>query len=144
YALREPRFEVAAIASVAGNIGLARTTDNALRLAAVVGAEVPVWQGAAQPVEGAGRHEEAIHGADGLGGVTLPAPLASPLPEAVARLAALLNAEPAGSVTILALAPLTNLALLARDHQAAFGRLRSEEHTSELQSRENLVCRLLL
>src|SRR5690606_39592116 len=27
---------------------------------------------------------------------------------------------------------------------AAFGFLRSEEHTSELQSRENLVCRLLL
>src|SRR5690606_40071287 len=26
----------------------------------------------------------------------------------------------------------------------AFGVLRSEEHTSELQSRENLVCRLLL
>src|SRR5690606_40665014 len=26
----------------------------------------------------------------------------------------------------------------------ALGRLRSEEHTSELQSRENLVCRLLL
>src|SRR5207302_10916662 len=26
----------------------------------------------------------------------------------------------------------------------ADGRLRSEEHTSELQSRENLVCRLLL
>src|SRR5436309_10820541 len=25
-----------------------------------------------------------------------------------------------------------------------FGELRSEEHTSELQSRENLVCRLLL
>src|SRR5690606_41850141 len=33
-------------------------------------------------------------------------------------------------------------------HQAAFfwlkSRARSEEHTSELQSRENLVCRLLL
>src|SRR5690606_41023629 len=27
---------------------------------------------------------------------------------------------------------------------AAGGRIRSEEHTSELQSRENLVCRLLL
>src|SRR5690606_39644177 len=27
---------------------------------------------------------------------------------------------------------------------AAFGKIRSEEHTSELQSRENLVCRLLL
>src|SRR5690606_41474927 len=29
------------------------------------------------------------------------------------------------------------------NHQP-FGTLRSEEHTSELQSRENLVCRLLL
>src|SRR5690606_41311654 len=28
--------------------------------------------------------------------------------------------------------------------QQAVGPLRSEEHTSELQSRENLVCRLLL
>src|SRR5690606_41239562 len=29
-------------------------------------------------------------------------------------------------------------------HAVAFDRPRSEEHTSELQSRENLVCRLLL
>src|SRR2546427_3658199 len=33
--------------------------------------------------------------------------------------------------------------LLARQSQAARG-LRSEEHTSELQSQSNLVCRLLL
>src|SRR5690606_40974230 len=31
-----------------------------------------------------------------------------------------------------------------RMHRAAIMRARSEEHTSELQSRENLVCRLLL
>src|SRR5690606_41103104 len=33
-----------------------------------------------------------------------------------------------------------------KDHQVStsFERVRSEEHTSELQSRENLVCRLLL
>src|SRR5690606_41511498 len=31
-----------------------------------------------------------------------------------------------------------------RHFLSAAGRLRSEEHTSELQSRENLVCRLLL
>src|SRR5690606_41530208 len=36
--------------------------------------------------------------------------------------------------------------LAAADHPAQHRRLpgRSEEHTSELQSRENLVCRLLL
>src|SRR5207302_7195047 len=34
---------------------------------------------------------------------------------------------------------------LGCDHRRCAGhRLRSEEHTSELQSRENLVCRLLL
>src|SRR5690606_41957850 len=32
----------------------------------------------------------------------------------------------------------------ARRRTSAGGRRRSEEHTSELQSRENLVCRLLL
>src|SRR5690606_41037195 len=31
-----------------------------------------------------------------------------------------------------------------RDHARLNRRVRSEEHTSELQSRENLVCRLLL
>src|SRR2546428_10166482 len=36
--------------------------------------------------------------------------------------------------------PLVHLDL----HQRAAGELRSEEHTSELQSRSDLVCRLLL
>src|SRR5690606_39801857 len=31
-----------------------------------------------------------------------------------------------------------------KERRVAFEHLRSEEHTSELQSRENLVCRLLL
>src|SRR2546427_7038442 len=33
---------------------------------------------------------------------------------------------------------------LAGDRHAAVAHLRSEEHTSELQSQSNLVCRLLL
>src|SRR3712207_9110613 len=33
---------------------------------------------------------------------------------------------------------------LHHDHSGAVGSLRSEEHTSELQSRQYLVCRLLL
>src|SRR5690606_41844762 len=34
--------------------------------------------------------------------------------------------------------------VLKENRQLAFDDYRSEEHTSELQSRENLVCRLLL
>src|SRR5690606_41828409 len=33
---------------------------------------------------------------------------------------------------------------IVRERRVAPGAVRSEEHTSELQSRENLVCRLLL
>src|SRR5690606_40045842 len=37
-----------------------------------------------------------------------------------------------------------NLPLVSNPNRDAVARERSEEHTSELQSRENLVCRLLL
>src|SRR3712207_8673260 len=35
-------------------------------------------------------------------------------------------------------------ALIWKGRKTAFGAIRSEEHTSELQSRQYLVCRLLL
>src|SRR5690606_40541086 len=36
------------------------------------------------------------------------------------------------------------LTLMKAENDSIIAKLRSEEHTSELQSRENLVCRLLL
>src|SRR3712207_7904215 len=41
-------------------------------------------------------------------------------------------------------APLTSLPYFLRCEVAGFAEARSEEHTSELQSRQYLVCRLLL
>lgn len=123
YALAESKFDVQAITSVAGNIGLERTTENAGRLLAVMGAELPVFMGAERPLSGPGRNEAAIHGADGLGGVVLPDPRSAPLPDAVGFMARMLQDAPIGTLTILALAPLSNLALLAREHPAAFARL---------------------
>src|SRR5436309_6336057 len=40
--------------------------------------------------------------------------------------------------------PVASVPLIVSVPSGNFGNLRSEEHTSELQSRENLVCRLLL
>src|SRR5207302_7561870 len=40
--------------------------------------------------------------------------------------------------------PVRHLVVSSSAERAPGGRTRSEEHTSELQSRENLVCRLLL
>src|SRR2546428_5990203 len=55
----------------------------------------------------------------------------SGLEDAYIRLGALAGIEP-------------QVAGAARDHEPDVGVLRSEEHTSELQSRSDLVCRLLL
>src|SRR3712207_8193193 len=45
---------------------------------------------------------------------------------------------------IAAAAQVHDAALVVGDQNRGAGRLRSEEHTSELQSRQYLVCRLLL
>src|SRR5690606_42000852 len=53
------------------------------------------------------------------------------------------RSTPNGSMRSAASSVLTSMAPEA-DGCASASRRRSEEHTSELQSRENLVCRLLL
>lgn len=125
FALASDRFAIAGMTAVAGNIGIATTTRNIGSLLAVMGRDdIAYAAGAAGPLRGDGINEVAIHGADGLGGVTLPAPRTTPAPcTATAFLTERLQAEPAGALTVLALGPLTNLALLARDAPAAYARI---------------------
>ena len=72
YALRHPGLEIAALSTVAGNIGLSVTTANAGRIAALAGVDTPVHPGAAAPLGREPRPETGIHGNDGLGGVVFP------------------------------------------------------------------------
>lgn len=125
YALSEPWFTVEAMTSVAGNIGISTTTRNVGSLLAAMGRDdIPFAAGASGPLDGPAIHEAAIHSADGLGGVILPAPqAASDSQPATAFLTAHLLAAPRGSLTVLALGPLTNLALLARDAPDAYARI---------------------
>lgn len=124
-ALVSPEFDVRGVTTVAGNLGIGVTTRNAGRILALAGrADVPVVAGADRPLARPGIDTLDIHGGDGLGGVAFPEPAAPPIDgHAVGWLARLLEAEPAGSVDLLALGPLTNLALLLRDHPAAARRL---------------------
>ncbi|WP_169194740.1 nucleoside hydrolase [Devosia sp. MC1541] len=115
------RFNVLGLATVAGNIGIERTTANAASLATLMGrGDVAIARGANAPLVRNAIDEVAIHGNDGLGGVTL-APGQNPV-TAPAHLwmAEQLRAAPAGSIDTLALGPLTNLALLIQhDPEAA-------------------------
>ncbi len=124
FALASGQFDVRGLTTVAGNIGLAVTTRNAGQLLALLDCErIPVARGASAPLLRPGIDEVAIHGNDGLGGVALPAPRAEPLDSAVDWLAIELVATPAGSVDVLALGPLTNIALLLQRHPDAAHRI---------------------
>ncbi|GGS92752.1 ribosylpyrimidine nucleosidase [Planobispora rosea] len=111
-----PGLEIAGITTVAGNATLERTTVNALRLRAFLGAdEVPVVPGSAGALAGHGlaRHNSP-HGVSGLGAVALPEVCPPPAGgHAADFLAEAVRAHP-GEITLLALGPLTNIALAVR------------------------------
>lgn len=124
HALNCGRFDVLGLTTVAGNIGIDNTTRNAARLLAAMGrSDIPVVAGAAQPLTRKVIDIADIHGSDGLHGLVLPEPEVPPLSDAIKWMATVLLAEPTGSIDILALGPLTNIALLVTDHPAAAARI---------------------
>ncbi|MDB5506263.1 MAG: nucleoside hydrolase [Devosia sp.] len=125
FALNSPEFNILGVTTVAGNIGLDTTTRNAGRLLALLDrSDIPVIPGAIAPIHRTPITELAIHGPDGLGGVVLPEPGVPPLARNAADwMAETLLAAPEGSIDILALGPLTNLAQLLFDHPAAARRI---------------------
>lgn len=109
-------FDVKLVSSVAGNVGLERTTANALRVRDLADrGDVPVHAGMAMPMILPLETAEFISGPDGLAGAGLPestSPVAAG--HAVDALIRLVRNEPVGSVTICALGPLTNIAMALR------------------------------
>ena len=125
FALGSGHFDVLGVTTIAGNIGLDRTTDNAGGLLAVMGrGDIPVIRGTDIPLTRELQDLVAIvHGADGLKGVTLPAPLAPALDDAPGWIARVLAESEPGSVDILALGPLTNVAHVLTEHPDVVDRI---------------------
>ncbi|MDQ4038021.1 MAG: nucleoside hydrolase [Actinomycetota bacterium] len=124
-AASSPEVELRAVTAVFGNVSVAQTTENALRILALAGAgEIPVAAGAQHPLVQLRQHRAShIHGPNGLGGVELPpAERRAEEAAAVPFLADLLHAA-AGPVTVCAIGPLTNLALLIGTDPAAAARI---------------------
>jgi pyrimidine-specific ribonucleoside hydrolase len=120
-ALGSPEVNLIGVTTVAGNTTLANTTANALRILELAGrTDVPVAAGAARGlIREAPRTAEHVHGGDGLGGLPLPPPSTHPVKAHAVDFIAerlLASAEP---VTIVAIGPLTNIALLVATYPAA-------------------------
>jgi inosine-uridine nucleoside N-ribohydrolase len=115
-ALASPELELAGVTTVAGNQTLEKTTANALRVLEHVGRDdVPVAAGADSPLVREPFVAAYVHGETGLDGPDLPPPAGTP----VAGHAVEFLAEHAAGQTLVAVGPLTNVALYLALHPDA-------------------------
>jgi purine nucleosidase len=126
FAYGHPDIELTGITTVAGNVGLAKTTTNALAVCEFIGAAgTPVTAGCAGPLLRPALDARLVHGDSGLGGAILPLPAASPAPgHAVDYIIDTVRAS-AGEITLVATGPLTNVALAVRREPRLTGWVRS-------------------
>lgn len=124
FAVRHPGLDLLGISCVAGNAPLAQVVDNTLRVLDAAGAPaLPVAAGAARPLIEAPRAARHVHGSDGLGGLALPPTARRPEPVGAVELLRRLILDHDRPVTLVALAPQTNLALLLRTYPEVAGNL---------------------
>ena len=114
FAFGAAEIEVLGLTTVFGNVSAERATLNALTLSQWAGKPVPVAKGAETPLMMEPRqHADYVHGQDGFGNIGWPeATCERDIRSAPHFIVDTVNAHP-GEVTLVALGPLTNLAVLA-------------------------------
>jgi purine nucleosidase len=113
-ALASPEeIDVLGIVAVAGNVSLAQNARNALKVVELAGrTDVRVYAGCERPIKRRLVTAEHVHGDTGLDGPSLPDPALGLEPQhGVDFIIETLLREPAGSVTLATLGPLTNIAM---------------------------------
>ena len=106
--------DVVGLTIAAGNVGLAHTVANALKLVEVIGADTPVFPGCPVPLVVSAADAGFVHGADGFGDTGLLPSTRRASDEHAALAIVRMAREQPGQLTLVALGPLTNLALALR------------------------------
>jgi non-specific riboncleoside hydrolase len=111
-ALNHPKIDVRLITTVSGNVDVLQTTENALKLVSFMNQETPVAKGCGKPLIIEPEDSSEIHGETGMDGYDFPKNVRKALPNHAVEVMkeTLENSEE--PMVILAIAALTNLALL--------------------------------
>lgn len=111
-AVKSPSLSVEAITTVTGNLHVSKTLENARKTLEVVQAKgIPVAGGMEKPLVRDWATDPFSHGGDGLGETNLPAPsYRADTRHAVDLIIETVKQNP-GEITLIATAPLTNLAV---------------------------------
>jgi purine nucleosidase len=112
YLLAAPAADLRGIGTVSGNVSAAAGARNTLDLLQLAGhAHIPVALGAHHPLAGSfGGGAPWVHGDNGIGGVSLTTASAGLAPESAAQMLVRLAHEHPGTLRVLAIGPLTNIA----------------------------------
>ncbi|KAG6668868.1 probable uridine nucleosidase 2 isoform X1 [Carya illinoinensis] len=120
-ALQSPEVEVIGLTTIYGNVYTTLATRNALHLLEIAGrTDIPVAEGSHVTITNGTklRIADFVHGTDGLGNQNFPPPKGKPTEQSAASfLIDQANLYP-GKVTVVALGPLTNVALAIQQDPA--------------------------
>jgi len=116
---------IEAITSVYGNCTQDDSLRNIAHVLRLLDLDVPVARGADGPLEGEPRIAWQVHGRDGLGDRGYARPEPQPVDESAAEVLVRRGRERPGELDLLALGPLTNLALALRLDPQALARYRT-------------------
>jgi len=113
FAIAHPEIDLLGLTTVFGNADIETTSQNALTLLEIFARpDIPVLQGAAEPiVQPRLPAPDFVHGADGLGNLNLDKPASTIADEAAADFIVRMANEQPGEITVVAVGPLTNIAL---------------------------------
>lgn len=116
------RVNLLGVTCVSGNCPVQTVAWNTLAVLATAECDVPVALGADRPLLESRRHS-AFHGADGLGGIRMQGSPRIPKAMHAVELMRRIVEDSADPVTLLALGPLTNVALFVRTYPSLAAKL---------------------
>src|SRR5215211_6239358 len=124
YAVGHPDLELCGISCVAGNASLDQVVIKSCKVLDATGAgDIPVAPGASQPLVERARRKDSPHGSDGLAGIRLPETTRRPSPLHAVELMNQLIMDSSQPISLVTLAPKTNVALLLNEHPNVAARI---------------------